>query len=65
MDEEIVHLKYDGDTISAKILFSIEANEEADEQLNSLRQYITIQGELVKILSNESILSFYNMTREE
>lgn len=56
---------YDGDTISAKILFSIEANDEADEQLNAIKNYVTIQGKLVKTVGNESILTFYNMTREE
>ena len=56
---------YDGDTVSAKILFSIEANEEAEKQLHDIKHYVSIQGKLVRILSNEAYLSFYNMTRRE
>lgn len=56
---------YDGDTVSAKILFTIEANEEAARQLNEIRHYVSIQGNLVRILGNETYLTFYNMTRRE
>lgn len=56
---------YDGDTVSAKILFTIEANEEAEAQLNNIRHYVSIQGDLVRILGNETFLTFYNMTKRE
>ena len=56
---------YDGDTVSAKILFSIEANEEAAAQVKDIKHYMTIQGKLVRVLGNETYLTFYNMTRRE
>ena len=56
---------YDGDTVSLKILFSIEANKEAEQQLNDIKHYLTVKGDLVRVLSNETYLSFYNMTRRE
>lgn len=56
---------YDGDTVSIKILFTIEANQEAAEALNDIKHYVSIQGNLVRVLSNETYLSFYNMTRRE
>lgn len=51
--------------MSLKILFSIEANEEAEQQINDIKQYLSIKGKLVRVLSNETYLSFYNMTRRE
>ena len=56
---------YDGDTVSLKLLFSIEANKEAEQQINDIKHYLSIKGDLVRILSNETYLSFYNMTRRE
>lgn len=51
--------------MSAKILFSIEANEEAAQQLKDIKHYLTIQGNLIRVLGNETYLTFYNMTRRE
>ena len=56
---------YDGDTVSAKILFSLEANQEADQAMKDIKHYVSIQGNLVRVLGNEAYLTFYNMTREE
>ena len=56
---------YDGDTVSLKLVFSIEANQEAEELLNNVKHYISIQGNLVRVLGNEAYLTFYNMTRRE
>ena len=56
---------YDGDTVSVKIVFSIEANQEAKEALENIKHYVSIQGRLVRVLGNEAYLSFYNMTRKE
>lgn len=56
---------YDGDTVSAKILFSIEANKEAEEAINNISHYVSIQGNMIRVLGNESYLTFYNMTRRE
>lgn len=56
---------YDGDTISIKIVFSVEANEEAAKHLTELKHYVSIKGDLVRVIGNESYLTFYNMTRRE
>lgn len=56
---------YDGDTVSIKVPFSEEANSEAEDYIHSLKHYVSIQGELNRILGNESCLTFYNMTRYE
>lgn len=71
-DEEIVRVltkvnrkKYDGDTVSNKMLFTLEANEEAEKQLHEIKHYVTVNGELARVIGNESYLTFYNMTRRE
>lgn len=56
---------YDGDTVSLKIVFTIEANQEAAAALNDIKHYVSIQGNLIRVLGNETYLSFYNMTRRE
>lgn len=56
---------YDGDTVSGKILFTLEANQESDAHLKSIRHYLTVQGKLNRVLGNETFLTFYNMTRRE
>lgn len=56
---------YDGDTVSVKMCFSIEANQEAEQKLHDINHYVSIQGKLVRVLSNEASLAFYNMTRKE
>ena len=56
---------YDGDTVSVKILFSIEANEEAAKAVRDIKHYVSIQGNLIRVLGNEAYLTFYNMTRRE
>ena len=56
---------YDGDTVSVKIVYSIEANQEAKKMLDDIKHYVSIQGRLVRVLGNEAYLSFYNMTRKE
>ena len=54
---------YDGDTVSVKMVFSVEANEEAEEKIMNLTNYMTINGNLIRVLGNESTLCLYNMTR--
>lgn len=54
---------YDGDQVSVKMCYSLEANKEAEEIMNSLKHFISIQGDIVRIIENESYLTFYNMTR--
>lgn len=54
---------YDGDTVSFRIVFSQEANTEAEEKIFAITNYITINGSLIRKLGNESTLCIYNMTR--
>jgi len=55
---------YDGDMVSIKMCYTVEANQEADELIHNIKHYISIQGNLVRVLSNEAYLTFYNMTRK-
>ena len=54
---------YDGDTVSVKMVYSVEANMEAEEIINHRKQYIAGDGRGVRIIGNEPYLTFYNMTK--
>ena len=56
---------YDGDTVSMKILFTMEANQEAKEMMEEIKHYVSVAGKLVRVLGNETYLSSYNMTRKQ
>lgn len=47
------------------MVFTIEANQEAEDLINDIKHYVSIQGNLVRVLGNETYLTFYNMTRRE
>lgn len=54
---------YDGDTISGRVPFTVEANEESEGIINSVKQYLNAQGSLVRNVKNESNLMLYNLTK--
>lgn len=54
---------YDGDTVSLKFVFSQEANLEAEKHIHSITNFLTVNGNLIRTLGNESVLCLYNMTR--
>lgn len=56
---------YDGDTVSTKMVFSEEANAEAEDLLFSMTNFVTIAGSIIRRLGKESTLCMYNMTRRE
>lgn len=56
---------YDGDTVSDKLCFSLEANKEAQEISESIRSFVSPDGNLMRMIKNEGYLSFYNMTRHD
>ena len=56
---------YDGDTVSCKLCFSLEANKEAEEIAESIRSFVSPDGKLMRMIKNEGYLSFYNMTRHD
>ena len=53
---------YDGDQTTVKGIFSEEANEELEEQLNSKSHYFNLGGKGVRSSSKEAIQSLYNLT---
>ena len=56
---------YDGDQITEKMVFTQEANEEAEKLLKSPKHYITEDQELIRVIQNEAYLTFYNLTKAE
>lgn len=56
---------YDGDQITEKMVFTQEANEEAERLLKSPKHYITEDEELIRVVQNEAYLTFFNMTKEK
>ena len=53
---------YDGDTVSGRIVFSEEANEEIEEILHSNKHYLDMNGQLSKLLENEITMSYYELS---
>lgn len=54
---------HDGDQITAKILFSIQANEEAERIMHSNANILSISGRPVRSMGNEFVQTLYTMTR--
>lgn len=54
---------YDGDTISGRVPYTVEANEESEGIINSVKNYLNAQGTLVRNVKNESNLALFNMTK--
>lgn len=54
---------YDGDTVSAKGVYTKEANEELEKFIDSKANYISLSGKPLRTSSNEAIQSIYNITR--
>ena len=53
---------FDGDTISSRAMFSIEANHELSEIMNSKKHYISLGAENAMFTTKECIQSLYNLT---
>ena len=52
----------DGDQVTVKSIYSIEANNELKNQLNSKRHYIALGGTNVMETTNEGVASLYALT---
>lgn len=50
--------------VSDRAPFTVEANEECEQILNSVSHYITAQGKLIRSLGNEAFLTIFNMTND-
>lgn len=52
----------DGDQITLKGVWSVEANKELESQLNSKKQFIDLAGKNVRVGSAEAIQCLYSLT---
>jgi hypothetical protein len=53
---------FDGDTVSSKVLYSIEANDEMNNTIDSKKYFIGLDGQNIMFTSKECIQSLYNLT---
>ena len=53
---------FDGDQVTVKMPFSVEANQELEKHLNSNGQFIALNGENGRVATNEAIQAMYNLT---
>ncbi len=53
---------YDGDQVTVKMPFSVEANQELEKHLNSNGQFIALNGENGRKATNEAIQAMYDIT---
>lgn len=53
---------YDGDQITLKMAYSVEANEELKKYINSKAQYITLSGKCGREAEKEALQAMYNLT---
>lgn len=53
---------YDGDTVTVKMLYTNEANEELEKYTNSPAQFINLSGMNGRVAGNEAIQAMYNLT---
>lgn len=52
----------DGDQVTVKSIYSIEANNELKNQINSKRHYIALGGTNVMETTNEGVAALYALT---
>lgn len=55
---------YDGDQCIVKSVYSIEANNELREQLNSKRHFISLGGVNIMNTTNEGVMALYSLTMD-
>ena len=53
---------YDGDQITIKMAYSIEANQELSKYIDSKAQFITLGGNNGRTAGNEALQAMYNLT---
>lgn len=53
---------FDGDQVTLKVAWTIEANKELENYMNSNAQFITMAGVNGRIASMEAIQAMYNLT---
>ena len=55
---------FDGDQVTAKGVFSQEANEEAERLMHSKKHFVNIAGAAMRVIGNEATLTMYTLTRD-
>ena len=55
-------LKIDGDQTTVKAAYTVEANRELEDFMNSKKFYIYLGGTNIRKSSNETIQALYNLT---
>ena len=55
----------DGDTISMKPIFTVEANQDAENRINSKGYVLNISGQLMRGISKDFIITAYCLTKTE
>ena len=55
---------YDGDTVSAKAIYSVEANQEIIDIINSPQHFLNCEGKLIASMTNEGTFTLFNMTKD-
>lgn len=60
---KIMNGDYDGDTVSVRGVWSIEANEELDRYLNSKANFIDIGAKNIRFSSAEAVQSIFDLTK--
>jgi hypothetical protein len=53
---------FDGDTISLRAVFTVEANKEAEDLINSKTMFLDQMGKNTRKLTNEAIQSLFSLT---
>lgn len=53
---------YDGDQVTVKSVYSVEANQELRDQINSKRHYISLGGKNIMETTNEGAMVLYALT---
>ena len=55
---------YNGDTVSARGVFTKEANDECERLIKAKTMFLNQSGGLTRKLGNEAVLSIYSLTRD-
>lgn len=59
---DIMGADYDGDQITFKIAYSVEANKELQKYKDSKAQFITVSGNNARVATKEAIQAMYSLT---
>ena len=54
---------YDGDTVTVRGVYTVEANDELERQMHSKANFIDVGGNTIRYSSGDAIQSLYNLTR--